>query len=272
MFYYLIHNSTIIKKDTLKNKNVTTLIYGTIVYILIHALIYVNKSIKDTLLRYFWVIFSVDIISIFLSTEISSEIQNHNFSKDTNFLKNDEEHGNKKRKKKRSDMIQREDNERAGLENMERKHVEDKERKHVEDKERKHVEDKERKHVEDKERKHVEDKERNSRKKKEKTKLSDEINKELRHVEKNPTKNREILSNSIQDLQRNRMEMDFKHKHKNINIQETQNILDEIDQNEEVENTKKVTFDIPDDTKSELSDGSDLEIDLESFEKSLLED
>mgnify|MGYP005660012007 CR=1 FL=1 len=80
MFYYLIHNSTIIKKDTLKNKNVTTLIYGTIVYILIHALIYVNKSIKDTLLRYFWVIFSVDIISIFLSTEISSEIQNHNFS------------------------------------------------------------------------------------------------------------------------------------------------------------------------------------------------
>ena len=76
MFYYLIYNSTIIKKDTLKNKNITTLIYGTIVYILIHALIYVNQSIKDTLLRYFWVIFSVDIISIFLSTEISSEIQN----------------------------------------------------------------------------------------------------------------------------------------------------------------------------------------------------
>ena len=32
-------------EDALKNKNVTTLIYGTIVYILIHALIYVNKSI-----------------------------------------------------------------------------------------------------------------------------------------------------------------------------------------------------------------------------------
>ena len=118
----------------------------------------------------------------------------------------------------------------------------------------------------------MEDKERNSRKKKEKTKSSDEINRELSQVE-NQTKNREILSNSIQDLQRNRMEMDFKHKHKNINIQETQNILDEIDQsNEVVENTKKVKFDIPDDTKSEVSDGSDLEIDLESFEKSSLED
>ena len=31
-------------------------------------------------------------------------------------------------------------------------------------------------------------------------------------------------------------------------------------------------FNIPDDAKSEISDGSDLDLDLESFEKSLLED
>ena len=33
-----------------------------------------------------------------------------------------------------------------------------------------------------------------------------------------------------------------------------------------------VTFNVPDDAKSEISEGSDLELDLESFEKSLLED
>ena len=44
--------------------------------------------------------------------------------------------------------------------------------------------------------------------------------------------------------------------------------MDEIDQsNEVVENTKKVKFDIPDDTKSEVSDGSDLEIDLNKKNK-----
>ena len=56
-------------------------------------------------------------------------------------------------------------------------------------------------------------------------------------------------------------------------IQETQELLDEIDKNViEEKKQKNVKFNIPDDTKSEISDGSDLDLDLESFEKSLLED
>ena len=209
MFYYLIYNSTIIKKDALKNKNITTLIYGTIVYILIHALIYINKSIKDTLLRYFWVIFSVDIVCIFLSTDISSEIQNHNFT---------EEKEIKKKKRKKIEIVEQ------PIEVPSRKQVKEKKRVHPEEKPKKVL------------------------------------------------KNKELKSNSIQDLQRERMEMDFK-PNNNIDIQTTQNILDEIELNsDDSGEKKKVTFDIPDDAKSEVSDGSDLEIDLESFEKSLLED
>ena len=58
MFYYLIYNSTIIKKEN--NKNVSTLIYGTIIYIVIHAFINFNKTLKENLIRYFWLFFSVD--------------------------------------------------------------------------------------------------------------------------------------------------------------------------------------------------------------------
>ena len=83
-----------------------------------------------------------------------------------------------------------------------------------------------------------------------------------------------------------------KSKEKKIetDIQETQNILNQIEQDsKELEKNlknKKVKFEDQtetkstpineikknDDEKSELSDGSDLELDLESFEKSLLED
>ena len=161
MFYYLIYNSTFIKKDTFKNKNVTTLIYGTIVYILVHGLIYVNKSIKDTLLRYFWVLFSVDIISIFLSTEITSELQNHNFIKDNE--SKDDEQLKKKKKKKR---------------------VEEKPEK----KELRH-------------------------RKPSKQEVSEQL-KKVEELDPRPvsSKDTKIMSNSIEELQRSRMEMDFKQK------------------------------------------------------------
>ena len=86
MFFYLIYNSSFIKKDSDKNKNVNTLIYGSIVYIILHAFIFANHSLRDTILRYFWIILSVDVISIFLSTEISSDIQKHNLVQDTKTL------------------------------------------------------------------------------------------------------------------------------------------------------------------------------------------
>ena len=92
MFFYLIYNSSIIKKDN--NKNVNTLIYGSIVYIVLHALIYANNSLRSSILRYFWIILSIDIVSIFMSTEISSDLQKHNLAQDAKYLL-------KKKKKKK---------------------------------------------------------------------------------------------------------------------------------------------------------------------------
>lgn len=228
MFYYLIYNSTFIKKDALNNKNVTTLIYGTIVYILVHALIYVNKSIKDTLLRYFWVLFSVDIISIFLSTEITSEIQNHNFIEDINI---------KKKKKKNHEEIK---------DNVYKDRKDARERKDSREKKESRV------------------------RKEPKIKSNEEVREKLKKVESTQSGSAGIKSNSIEDLQRSRMEMDFKNK--TIDITETQNILDEIEQENLISEDKKNNIDLQDDNRSEISDGSDLDIDLESFEKSLLED
>jgi hypothetical protein len=201
MFFYLIYNSSFIKKDNEKNKNVNTLIYGSIVYVILHALIYANKSLRESILRYFWIILSVDVVSMFLSTEISSDIQKHNLTQDAKTLL--------RKKKKRKEII----------------------------------------------------------------------NDPLPVVEKYLKKHKIKEHNPL------------KEKNKENDIEETQNILNQIEQDskelgEEIKKKKTVKFadktekstpienlnPVEEDEKSELSDGSDLELDLESFEKSLLED
>lgn len=203
MFYYLIYNSTIIKKDNSKNKNVTTLIYGTIIYIVIHAFIYMNKTVKDNLLRYFWLILSVDIVSMFMTTEITSDIQKHNFMENINLV--DEQEKIVKKKKRKIKIEEQE----------EKKPILKERRKPVE---------------------------------KKSSSLAEIRNKKSNDKIKNNIVEKEV-------------------------VQETQELLDEIDKNVIEENKpKNVKFNIPDDAKSEISDGSDLDLDLESFEKSLLED
>ena len=205
MFFYLIYNSSIIKKDNEKNKNVNTLIYGSIVYIVLHALIYANKNLRESILRYFWIILSVDVVSMFLSTEISSDIQKHNLTQDAKTLL--------RKKKKRKEIV---NEPKEQLPNSVVEPIEKKTRK---------------------------------------------------QVDKKPNR-----------------------KNKEVNIDETQEILNQIEQDseelqKEIKN-KKVKFvdegnkstsindlkNLDDDNKSEISDGSDIELDLESFEKSLLED
>ena len=203
MFYYLIYNSTIIKKDNSKNKNVTTLIYGTIIYIVIHAFIYMNKTVKDNLLRYFWLILSVDIVSMFMTTEITSDIQKHNFMENINLV--DEKEKIVKKKKRKIKVEEQEEN----------KPILKERRKPIE-----------------------------------KSSSLEEIRKKK--------------NNKINIIDKDVIEE---------KIQETQELLDEIDKNViEEKKPKNVKFNIPDDAKSEISDSSDLDLDLESFEKSLLED
>tara|TARA_B100000768_G_C11198374_1_gene340571 strand:+ start:86 stop:706 length:621 start_codon:yes stop_codon:yes gene_type:complete len=101
MFFYLIYNSTFLKNNLDKNKYVNTLIYGSIIYIIVHILIHLNKSMGDILLKYFWIFFLVDITSLYLSCDLDSEFKKINLYNDIklilrkkNTIKN-KEHPNK---------------------------------------------------------------------------------------------------------------------------------------------------------------------------------
>jgi len=270
MFYYLIYNSTIIKKDNSKNKNITTLIYGTIIYIIIHAFIYINNNIKEALLRYFWVIFSVDIISMFLSSEITGDIQKHTFIEDIETAKN----LLKKKKRKPIEVIDEEDTpnlkERKILNNNKSSRIEDL-RKNIEEKQNgKMVNGK-----------MVNGKMVNGKMVNGKTVNGKMVNGKMVNGKTVNGKmaNMEETQNILDQIDKNVIEEDTQNIldqiDKNVIEEDTQNILDQIDKNvivEDYNKNKHVNFNIPDDTKSEISDGSDLELDLESFEMSLLED
>jgi hypothetical protein len=66
MFFYLLHNSTLIKKQNGIDKHISTMIYGCLIYILLHALLYASMDNKFfvSLRKYFWIIFVLDCISV----------------------------------------------------------------------------------------------------------------------------------------------------------------------------------------------------------------
>lgn len=66
MFFYLLHNSTLIKKQKGIDKHISTMIYGSLIYILLHALLYasIDNKFFISLRKYFWIIFVLDCISV----------------------------------------------------------------------------------------------------------------------------------------------------------------------------------------------------------------
>ena len=72
MFFYLIYNSTLIKKDLdIKTKFIKIFLYGGITYIVLHATLFIGG--KDALLynlkNYFWLFFILDCITMLLSVQ-----------------------------------------------------------------------------------------------------------------------------------------------------------------------------------------------------------
>lgn len=67
MFYYVVYNSSTLGGYSDQNKNyLTTFIYGTVAYIILHGLIHsYNNQLASYLKSYFWIIFLVDCASIF---------------------------------------------------------------------------------------------------------------------------------------------------------------------------------------------------------------
>jgi hypothetical protein len=72
MFYYLLDKSTFLKKQETNKKNTSILIYGTIIYIVFH---FILSNLKNkNLIKYFWVIFIMDISAVAINTNITSEL------------------------------------------------------------------------------------------------------------------------------------------------------------------------------------------------------
>ena len=68
MFFYLLYNSSLIKKKNDKEKLLYTLIYGSVVYIIFHALFSFSKTFKD-LIKYLWFFFLIDCISLGITSD-----------------------------------------------------------------------------------------------------------------------------------------------------------------------------------------------------------
>ena len=71
MFYYLLDKSSFLKNQDTKTKQTSILIYGTIIYIILHLIL---NSINKTMIQYFWVILGMDITVILLNTKVTSDL------------------------------------------------------------------------------------------------------------------------------------------------------------------------------------------------------
>ena len=72
MFYYLLDKSTFLKKQDIKGKHTSILIYGTIIYIILH---FILSNLKNkNIIKYFWVIFAMDVTVILINTNMNSEV------------------------------------------------------------------------------------------------------------------------------------------------------------------------------------------------------
>lgn len=87
MFFYLFYNSSILKNNSEQQKNISTLIYGSIIYIILHSILFFknNSDFIVNFQKYFWILFTLDCIAV-LFTHISKNdtifINKLNFEKD----------------------------------------------------------------------------------------------------------------------------------------------------------------------------------------------
>ena len=70
MFFYLIQNSTLLKKELEENNRVTKIfLYGGVSYIVLHATLFMggDDSLLNSLKKYFWMFLILDLLTVFLT-------------------------------------------------------------------------------------------------------------------------------------------------------------------------------------------------------------
>ena len=68
MLYYLLQNSSFIKKKNDKDKLLYTLIGGSLIYLILHA--FISHSFKQDIIKYLWFLFLIDVSAVAISTDI----------------------------------------------------------------------------------------------------------------------------------------------------------------------------------------------------------
>ena len=77
MFFYLIQNSTLLKKELDENTRVTKIfLYGGASYIILHATLFMggDDSLLNSLKKYFWMFFFLDLSTMFLTNNTDINI------------------------------------------------------------------------------------------------------------------------------------------------------------------------------------------------------
>ena len=79
MFFYLLYNSTLIEKEIDEyNRSIKVLIYGSIAYIVLHAVLFIGgeEALLHSLKIYFWLFLVLDAIVLFLMNNKNSKNKN----------------------------------------------------------------------------------------------------------------------------------------------------------------------------------------------------
>lgn len=91
MFYFLIFHTSISKSNTIDKKLLTTFLYGSVLYLILHGLIKTSEySIFKYIANYFWYIIAIDIATLIYLTKDIVDYQKF-FSRiiDTSIYEND---------------------------------------------------------------------------------------------------------------------------------------------------------------------------------------
>ena len=89
MFYYLINNSSILNNQNEASSNIKLVLYGSIIYIVIHAFLSFSKNnILKKIKIYFWFMLILDVILTYMTKQKKSTIgKDGSNNKDSNFVK-----------------------------------------------------------------------------------------------------------------------------------------------------------------------------------------
>jgi len=83
MFYYLLNHSSLLNKQNEKTKNLSIILFGSLVYLAIHAFLSFNKNTSIQKVKpYFWFMFLLDIVMSYYSFIYKSKDDNDNESQD----------------------------------------------------------------------------------------------------------------------------------------------------------------------------------------------